>query len=256
MEPMKRILVYLSRERSLPHCAKFIQRSKTCPIKNMDESQVAALPEDVRSRGVDVGVAVILQAANSKVLLTRRSSALSIFPNVWVPPGGHIEQDEQVLDAGLRELKEETGLQLKDGEFTWRMMGLWESVFPPLLSRGLPTRHHIVVYMLVLSQETHEQLQKRLCPDESEVSACAWLDPSMVELIISTNRDLPSMETQQDIPTTIGATELCNGSLVQKDLPSSAFLRAMPSEGVDVERVSTGTKFALQLWFKTVLQAK
>lgn len=36
------------------------------------------------------------------------------FPGVWVPPGGHIEPDETLLEGGLRELSEETGLKLAD----------------------------------------------------------------------------------------------------------------------------------------------
>jgi len=45
------------------------------------------LPPETLSRGVDVGVAVLLQSADQKLLLTRRASSLRIFPNVWVPPG-------------------------------------------------------------------------------------------------------------------------------------------------------------------------
>ncbi|KAJ1081213.1 hypothetical protein NDU88_001396 [Pleurodeles waltl] len=297
MDSIKRILVYLSKDNSLPQCAQFIQsvtryfgsnqedkvmvncginknrfiisdqefrdstrvplkRANMCPINNLEEGQAATLTEDVLSRGVDVGVAVILQTANQKILLTRRSPTLRIFPNVWVPPGGHIEQDEQIIDAGLRELKEETGLQLKDGEFSWRMLGLWESVFPPLLSRGLPTRHHVVVYVRILSGETHHKLQEILNPDESEVSACAWLDTSMVEMIVSAGKEANLTGIPQNMPLTIGATEMCNGSMVHVDLQASTLLSTVPEAGADVERVSTGTKYALQLWLDTLSQNK
>lgn len=91
---------------------------------------------------------------------------------------------------GLRELQEETGLRLAAGTFTWRLLGLWEvtapppsppqfpnpstvpppnplttpkpflqSVYPPMLSRGPPRRHHIVAYLLLRSQEPHEELE-------------------------------------------------------------------------------------------------
>uniref|UniRef100_A0A3B4WL38 Nudix hydrolase domain-containing protein n=1 Tax=Seriola lalandi dorsalis TaxID=1841481 RepID=A0A3B4WL38_SERLL len=49
--------------------------------------KAAAIPLDVQQRGVDVGVAILLQTANQRVLLTRRAKELRIFPNVWVPPG-------------------------------------------------------------------------------------------------------------------------------------------------------------------------
>ena len=37
--------------------------------------------------GIAVAVAVILESADSKVLITRRPSHMRTFPNVWVPPG-------------------------------------------------------------------------------------------------------------------------------------------------------------------------
>ena len=45
------------------------------------------------------------------------------FPGVWVPPGGHIELNETLLEAGLRELREETGLKLDDPAH--HLLGLW-----------------------------------------------------------------------------------------------------------------------------------
>ena len=63
------------------------QRASFCPFKHLSMKEGAAIPLDVLDRGVDVGVAILLQSANQKVLLTRRASGLRIFPNVWVPPG-------------------------------------------------------------------------------------------------------------------------------------------------------------------------
>ncbi|KAF6726832.1 Nucleoside diphosphate-linked moiety X motif 17 [Oryzias melastigma] len=198
MDKARRILVYVWRERAAPQQAHFLQsltgffsdgddeevqvscslqrnqfilssgdegrrvplkRASFCPIKHLSPAEAAAIPPEVRQRGVDVGVSIMLQAADQRVLLTRRAKELRIFPNVWVPPGGHVEPEETMLEAGLRELQEETGLRLDPEEVSSRVLGLWESVFPPLLSRGLPHRHHVVVYMLLLSPLSHLQLQ-------------------------------------------------------------------------------------------------
>ena len=35
-----------------------------------------------------MGAVTLLESCDGKVLLTRRASHLSIFPGVWVPPGG------------------------------------------------------------------------------------------------------------------------------------------------------------------------
>ncbi|KAF6075350.1 nudix hydrolase 17 [Phyllostomus discolor] len=49
-----------------------------------------------KNRGVDLGVAIILQSSDKTVLLTRRTRTLKVSPNLWVPPGGHVELDEEV----------------------------------------------------------------------------------------------------------------------------------------------------------------
>ncbi|XP_049660237.1 nucleoside diphosphate-linked moiety X motif 17 isoform X2 [Accipiter gentilis] len=136
-----------------------LKRPSFCPAKRLGEQPELALPAELRGRGVAAGVAVLLQTSTGRILLTRRAGTLSIFPNVWVPPGGHVEPDEELLDVGLRELEEETGLHLEVGTFSWKMLGLWESIYPPMLSQGLPRRHHIVTYLLLLSTESHEQLE-------------------------------------------------------------------------------------------------
>ncbi|XP_043935659.1 nucleoside diphosphate-linked moiety X motif 17 isoform X2 [Protopterus annectens] len=200
MEGFKKVLVYLSKDNSIPQCAKFAQsitghfcgshedrvpvnfclsnnkfivsdnefqgstraflkRPPFCPFKHLDATQLSLLREGTQSRGVDTGVAILLQTANKKILLTRRAKDLSIFPNLWVPPGGHVELNEKLLTAGLRELEEETGLHLKEGGYSSMTLGLWESAYPPGLSRGLPKRHHIVSYLVVTSNEDHSELQ-------------------------------------------------------------------------------------------------
>ncbi|KAI9532443.1 hypothetical protein NQZ68_031966 [Dissostichus eleginoides] len=90
------------------------------------------------------------------------------------------------------------------------------SVFPALLSRGLPQRHHIVVYLLLRSPLSHLELQASLSPSPAEVSACLWADRQLVSAVVSD----PDGENH--------------------DLQRS----------VSVERVSAGTMFALKLWLR------
>ncbi|XP_060116239.1 nucleoside diphosphate-linked moiety X motif 17 isoform X2 [Heteronotia binoei] len=230
-----------------------LQRPPFCPIKHLSDVQAASLPVETRDRGVDVGVAILLQSACRKVLLTRRSKNLSIFPNLWVPPGGHIEPGEQLLDAGLRELQEEMGLCLQNGEFSWQTLALWESVYPPMLSRGLPKRHHVVVYLLLLSPENHQQLQMRFKPDEAEVSAYAWLEPQILASVAAAEDGAGDTKKVADgLPPVVRITELQHSSAKTAVIPTATFLNTAPLQGKDVERVSTGTKFALRLWLSTL----
>ena len=81
-----------------------------CPAFCLSPSQSKALPDETSKRGVDVGVVVLLETADTCLLLTRRAAHMRTFPGTWVPPGGHVESGEGLLEAGLRELGEETGL--------------------------------------------------------------------------------------------------------------------------------------------------
>ncbi|XP_071583218.1 nucleoside diphosphate-linked moiety X motif 17 isoform X2 [Heliangelus exortis] len=228
-----------------------LQRPPFCPAKHLEALQVT-LPEHLRGHGVVAAVAVLLEATTGHVLLTRRASTLSTFPNVWVPPGGHLEPGEELLDVGLRELKEETGLHLPPGTFSWRTLGLWESVYPPMLSRGPPRRHHVVTYLLLQSSEPHQQLEGRMCPNQQEVSAYTWLDPQLLEAIAATQDGAERWEkVPSTLPPTVGITELSGGSSCPTRVPTSTFLSTVPAHGEDVERVSTGTKFALGRWVET-----
>ncbi|KAM6309371.1 nucleoside diphosphate-linked moiety X motif 17 [Podargus strigoides] len=223
-----------------------LKRPPFCPAKLLGERPEVA---ELRGRGVVAGVAVLLQAGTGRVLLTRRASTLTTFPGLWVPPGGHMEPGEELLEVGLRELEEETGLRLEVGTFSWRVLGLWESIYPPMLSWGLPHHHHIVTYLLLLSTEPHERLEARMRPSESEVSAYAWLEPPVITAIAATEDGAESSgSVPSTLPATVGITELSDGSSRTTHVPTATFLSTAPATGPDLERVSTGTKFALGLW--------
>nr|XP_020474507.1 nucleoside diphosphate-linked moiety X motif 17 [Monopterus albus]XP_020474508.1 nucleoside diphosphate-linked moiety X motif 17 [Monopterus albus] len=291
MDKVRRILVYVCTDRTAPQRAQFVQsvtgyfmdtvddevevnwsleknqfvlykadrgqgvplkRPSFCPIKHLSITETSAIPLDIQQRGVDVGVAIILQTANQRVLLTRRAKQLSIFPNVWVPPGGHLDPDETLLDAGLRELKEETGLKLEPEEVFPKVLGLWESTYPPMLSRGPPQRHHIVIYMLLHSSLSHLELQPSLNPSPAEVSACVWADSRLVRAIVSAVDGEDAEVGLEGLPSSISVSQVsAEGALSNSTLPLTVFVSQAPASGPDVERVSTGTKFALELWLRS-----
>nr|XP_060613841.1 nucleoside diphosphate-linked moiety X motif 17 isoform X1 [Anolis sagrei ordinatus] len=226
----------------------WIQRPPSCPMKLLSHDPSASLPAvKPLHGGVDAAVATLLQSAGGKVLLTRRSPRMALFPDVWVPPGGHIEPNEQLLDAGLRELQEETGLKLSEGEFSWSMLGLWESVYPPLLSLGWPTHHHVVAYLLLRSYKSHGQLEARLKPNEGEVSAYAWLDVPVAAAIAGTG--IGDHEGTTLPPTVSSVTEVDNGSTRRVPIPTATFF---DHDGSNSKGVSAGTRFALWRWLQTM----
>eukprot|EP00092_Neocalanus_flemingeri_P041811 GFUD01045540.1.p1 GENE.GFUD01045540.1~~GFUD01045540.1.p1 ORF type:complete len:290 (-),score=50.99 GFUD01045540.1:120-989(-) len=213
-----------------------------CPIHCMSEYQATNLPLDISERGVDVGVVVILETSDRNILLTRRAKHMRTFPGIWVPPGGHIEAEEQLLEAGLRELHEETGLNIKKSLKSSRILCLWESVYPYTLSMGQPKRHHIVVYMTVQVEEDKSSLQQCIDLDQGEVDASMWLDPVLAKLIAHD-------EVPTDCPQFIEATVVDDAGLLKTvKLPAVLMTNKAPDTGADIERISTGTRYAVNQW--------
>lgn len=77
----------------------------------------------------------LLLTPDSEVLLIRMH-----FPwapgEMWIAPGGGVRREESVEAALLRELREETGLELGEaGAEVWRREHLWDHFEPAVLQR-------------------------------------------------------------------------------------------------------------------------
>lgn len=68
----------------------------------------------VRFRNPAVGVAVVLQDTEGRVLLGQR--ATGEYAGLWCIPCGYVEWSEDVREAAVREMREETGLEVEPGE--------------------------------------------------------------------------------------------------------------------------------------------
>src|SRR5689334_7601938 len=51
---------------------------------------------------------------NDKFLMLHRHPSKRIMPNVWMAPGGKIEQGEGLFECARREILEETGIKIKN----------------------------------------------------------------------------------------------------------------------------------------------
>lgn len=99
----------------------------------------AAISAESKSGGIKIGVAILLESCDNCVLITRRSKTMRTFPSVWVPPGGHLERSETLLQAGLREMEEETGIQVE--ECNADVLGFWEVQLPINFQYSFCKRH-------------------------------------------------------------------------------------------------------------------
>ncbi|KAF2362761.1 NUDIX hydrolase domain [Trinorchestia longiramus] len=243
-----------------------------CPHR-ISAKDYTDLPAEDKQRGVDVGVAVLLESSDQRLLITRRAPHMRTFPGVWVPPGGHIEDGETLIDAGIREIFEETGLRLfkgkkpdsiflkipnpedesnskEDSEETfdeeevnrYSLLGLWESCYPPVLYAGTPKKQHLVYYMHVVLSQSADVIEKQLKLERGAVSACVWLDRPHVEVVAYSSRPLP------DTPIPITVVDHSSETSVPGTLDPKVLRKKMPEPTRDIERFTTGTRFALKLW--------
>jgi ADP-ribose pyrophosphatase YjhB (NUDIX family) len=82
--------------------------------KGLDRSQTRLFCNHCKKthyRNPTVGVAVIILKDNSILLVKRRGS----YAGKWCIPCGHVEWGEDVRAAAIREVKEETGLEIDIG---------------------------------------------------------------------------------------------------------------------------------------------
>lgn len=86
---------------------------------------------DKKQRFVDV----IFINDNDEVLLLKRRSDAEFMPNKWCLPGGHLDEGYKLIECGIKELEEETGIKCetlgklinwtyKDGSSTTIFVGL------------------------------------------------------------------------------------------------------------------------------------
>jgi len=56
---------------------------------------------------------MVIEDKNGQILMTKRSPKMRVFPYAWVLPGGHIEQYESLEAGVIREIFEETGINIE-----------------------------------------------------------------------------------------------------------------------------------------------
>lgn len=175
------------------------QHPPFCSFHHMTPAERSSIPQVDLGRGVNVGVAVVLESKDNFVLLTRRAAHMRTFANCWVPPGGHVgkfslkdhlipaagyrifsaedlfcksfsfhsifcsDEGETLYEGALREIYEETGLELRNTQdLTLKVLGIREGAYPTSLHSGLPRRHQLIIYLYCQVPAGRIELNQRI----------------------------------------------------------------------------------------------
>tara|TARA_B100000989_G_C19528866_1_gene468519 strand:+ start:561 stop:962 length:402 start_codon:yes stop_codon:yes gene_type:complete len=72
---------------------------------------------NITSKDTDQVTKIVVVDENFRVLLLKRSDYVQKYAGEWDLPGGHVQYGESLLEGLKREVKEETGLNIRDVKF-------------------------------------------------------------------------------------------------------------------------------------------
>lgn len=97
---------------------------------------------------------------NGHILMQKRSQTVKHFKGFWTTPGGHIDDLENAAEAVIREVKEETGLDLKPEQIKMREFAINKHT----------NRNKIYIVSGFVAK-----LDQMLKPQGSSEGECEWL---------------------------------------------------------------------------------
>ena len=122
--------------------------------------------EYMEDKKVEIVVGAFIQNKGEEIALFKSKK----WGNVWVPPGGHVDYGEKIEDAVRREVKEETGVDIKD----IKLIRIAEIIEPPSFDR----KAHLISFHFLCSTDDEFKL------DNDEVSDYKWFS---IEALLKSN---------------------------------------------------------------------
>ena len=116
-------------------------------------------PARIGLRHVTV-ITIVLDQNRWQLLLVKRAASLSTCPGLWALPGGFMDRDEKAVEAAAREVREETGYEIK-GDL--KFLGYDDS-----LERGDDRQNIPFIFVGVAGEKVDEA--------DEESAAVQWFD--------------------------------------------------------------------------------
>ena len=169
----------IKNDKSLIERFQWIKEFIDIPFEHSPECSLSKKPFTGTQRNVSLASVGVIMDKDENVLITRRNKRLKGFPSCWVFPGGHKEKNEDFSDAMLREVYEETAIQItkKDNSFYYNEhkvevvpIFIYESQYPNC--DNLKYQTFIVFYKVKISLN-FSQISVKV--QLSEVDAYAWV---------------------------------------------------------------------------------
>lgn len=152
---------------------------------------------------------------DNHVLLTQRHSALT-FPHSWVAPGGKVDPGESFLQAAVREVKEEAGIEI-DPHHLQPIM-LYESTSEVVEDGIDKAKNHILVKFFAAHLTDKEKEKITVTVQETEVQNYSWVHEDDLYALLCHN------ETEEDLQAKFGQHSYENYSKIYPN----TFQRGLP----------------------------
>lgn len=111
----------------------------------------------------------MIVSADGHVLITQRSATMDTHPNLWCLPCGYVDWDESIHQAVIREVWEETGINVDKEEY---------SMYHVNDNPNNDGLQNITFHFLIRLQQNKKDVELDL---SDEVQDAYWLSPIEIE---------------------------------------------------------------------------
>ncbi|CAD8196672.1 unnamed protein product [Paramecium octaurelia] len=171
-----------------------------CPCFNQDYQN-----KDTKLSKIRLATVAMLCDKDDNFLITRRHSQMKTFPKTWVFPGGMVERLQDLESECLREVQEETGIDVSPILNKMELKVLYESVYPTKLQAGqLPQKQTLCIFYEVKLNETYNNIQVKI--QETEVDDFKWIPKQqLLEIMNAQNKEEQYQEMSGIYPNEYGS---------------------------------------------------